>query len=71
MLKHIREAIKQSGADFKEITVQNGSKGHVYLLVRGRRITTSSSPSNHDTVVRRIAKDIRAALQQTTERTSQ
>jgi len=62
MLKHIREAIKQSGVDPKEIAVENGSKGHVYLLVRGRRLTVSSSPSNHDTVVRRIAKDIRGCL---------
>ena len=62
MLKHIREAIKQSGIDPREITVEYRNPGHVTLVVRGRAITASSSPKSETIAARNIAKDIRRCL---------
>jgi hypothetical protein len=62
MLKHIREAIKQSGVDPREITVEHRNPGHVTLVIRGRTVVASSSPKNETIAARNIAKDIRRCL---------
>lgn len=63
MLKHIRDAIKQSGIDPSEVLVVPG-KSHVVLHIRGRKVFASSSPKNPDLASRNIAKDIRNCLTQ-------
>lgn len=62
MLKHIREAIKQSGVDPREITVDASGRSHVILHIRERKVSASASPKDATTAARRIAKDIRACL---------
>lgn len=62
MLKHIRDAIKQSGIDPREVTFEAGRNAHIVLVVRGRKISASSSPKNATIAARNIAKDIRDCL---------
>lgn len=62
MLKHIREAIKQSGVDPTEITVDANGRSHIVLHIRGRKVSASASPKDATTAARRIAKDIRGCL---------
>jgi hypothetical protein len=60
MIKHIRDAIRQSGVPPAEIG-RVPCSGHVVLVVKGVRIHCSSSPKNPVIATKKIANELSRA----------
>jgi hypothetical protein len=57
--KHIREAIKLSGIDPREIEYITTGRGHIHLRRNGKLVVCSATPADETIAARNIANELR------------
>jgi hypothetical protein len=59
VIKHIREAIRMSGLDPREIEYINTGRGHIHLRRNGRLVVCSITPKDGTIAARNIANELK------------
>lgn len=63
-LKHIREALRLAGLRQSEVVITRTGNGHTHLVVNGKTVIASCSPSDPHAAARMLARDLIRAISQ-------